>query len=316
MISGEFSLIRKIQRLLGKPSREVLVGIGDDAAVIRSPGERLLVTTDSQVETIHFRREFSKAQDIGHKALAVNLSDVAAMGGTPRYAVVSLGLNRGLNDKFVLDVYRGMKKLAERHGVEIVGGNVARVPTHFFVDITLLGCAPKRYLTRQGTKPGDCVAVTGDLGASAAGLAALKAGKSSPLISRHTRPNPRVREGRLLCESGKIHSLIDVSDGLASELHHLAERSGVGFRIFGENVPISAQTQRLARALGKKPLDWALFGGEDYELLFTFSPKQAKALAAWARKHRISYTVIGQATRRGLELDGRSLSHRGWDHFG
>ena len=315
MISGEFQLIAKIERLAGKPPADVFVGIGDDAAIVRSPGEKLVLTVDSQIEGIHFKRKLSKPEDIGWKALAVNLSDIAAMGGTPRYALVSVGLNKKLDDAFVLGVYRGILKLAKRHAVVVVGGNISRTDGPFFVDITLIGSIGKSVLSRSGAKSGDLIAVTGDLGGAAAGLACLKRGKRNRASRRHVRPEPRVGIGSALGDSGLITSMIDVSDGLASELHHLSRQSHVGFRILADQIPIHRDTRFAGKALKTDPLDWALYGGEDYELLFTFPVKNANAI----RKLGIPYTVIGSATGKRVELaragKSRKLPARGWDHF-
>lgn len=315
MIEGEFQLIRKINRFLGKPPKDVLIGIGDDAAVVRSPGQKLVLTVDSQIEGTHFIRKYSKPEDIGHKALAVNLSDMAAMGGTPRYALVSLGLTSKLTDAFVLSVYRGLNKLARQHGVAIIGGNIARTSGPFFLDVTLVGTVKRKAVLRSGARKSDLIAVTGDLGAAAAGLACLKRGKRNPVTQRHTRPEPKVAIGKRLGESGLITSMIDISDGLASELHHLSEHSKVGFRILADQIPIHRNTQLAGKQAGKDPLKWALYGGEDYELLFTFAPKYATDI----RKVGVPYTVIGTVTGTRVEIvqgeKSRPLPKRGWDHF-
>jgi thiamine-monophosphate kinase len=312
-ILEEFKLIRMITAQLGIPSRRVLTGIGDDTAVLKFGAGKLLATIDMQVEGIHFDLNYCLPAEIGHKALAVNLSDIAAMGGSPRYALVSLALPERIDETFIKSLYRGMKLLSRRFDVDIVGGNLTRTPGPLVIDIACLGETKKPRL-RKGARPGDFLAVTGNLGNSAAGLAALREfGRSAvrrfPTCARaHLLPTPRVKEG-LRFKSAT--SMIDISDGLSSEAHHLAEHSGVGLIIDERLLPIGKECREIARRMKCDPLVWALHGGEDYELLFT----GRGALPSGAK-------VIGGVIPRndGVQLQRMSgesvaLSPKGWNHF-
>ncbi len=305
-ISGEFSLIEKIGKIIGSASSGVLVGIGDDTAVLAPPagGGKLLATVDMMVEGVHFNLDWMEPEALGHKALAINLSDIAAMGGAPLYALVSLALPARLSDELIERFYRGMKALAVRFGVGVVGGNLTRTEGPFVVDVTVLGAATENICLRSGTKAGDLVAVTGELGVSAAGLDLLrkrgKAAAGEAAVRRHLMPEPRVEEGKALARSGVVTSMIDVSDGLASELHHLAKSSGVGVLIDETKIPGN--------------LEWAVGGGEDYELLFTIA--RGKVAPS------VAHTIIGEVTAaaegvRWKRADGKieTLAARGWDHF-
>jgi thiamine-monophosphate kinase len=329
---GEFGLIERIGRLLPKPGADVLVGIGDDVAVLRGePGKAWLATCDVQVEGSHFLREAIAPRDLGRKALAINLSDIASAGGIPRYALVSLGLPRGLEAAFIDGLYEGLREEAERFGVDVVGGNVSSVRHGMFIDIFLLGEAPeKEVLLRSGGKPGDLILVTGSLGDAAAGVALLLDGalKASPEYaerarSRRDAPTPRVREGRIVGASALAHAMIDLSDGLAGDLGHLCERSGVSARIYARDLPVAAENLALSAASRGDPWHLALHGGEDYELLFVSPPATAHDLAALvSRETGTRVSIVGELLPPGgpmeLELpDGARLylKAKGWDHF-
>ncbi|MFQ5896151.1 MAG: thiamine-phosphate kinase, partial [Nitrospinota bacterium] len=333
---GEFGLIARLHSLLPPCGRPVWVGPGDDAAAVPGPGERAwILTCDVLVEGQHFRRELTSAYDLGRKALAVNVSDVAAMGGEPRYAIVSLGLPPETETSWVEDLYRGLGDEAALWGAAIVGGNISRsgatrAEGQSFVDVFLLGEAPREeLLTRAGARPGDELLVTGTLGDAAAGLFLLHHPEVSPseegretLLSAHRRPRPRVREARAVARSGLASAMIDISDGLASDLRHLCEASGVGAEVREESLPLSPALRAAAERAGLAPLEWALGGGEDYELLLAAPPHAVGALQRAVREAKgVPLTAIGRVREpeSGLSLLGpngrRELSPLGWDHM-
>jgi len=326
---GEFGLIG---RLLARvpAGGGLLVGAGDDAAVLElTPGSALVATCDGQVENVHFLRGGTPPRALGHRALAVNLSDVAAMGGRPRWALVALTLPPDLEVAWLDELYDGMAALAERHGVGVVGGNVARTAGPIVVDVTLLGeVRPGERLTRAGARPGDAVFVTGAPGESAAGLRLLlepERQRSVPhrdverLLERHRAPAPRVDEGQRLARSGLATAAIDVSDGLAADLGHLLAASSVGATLDEAALPVSSPLRRLAAATGIDPIELILHGGEDYELLFTCEAGGAERVGG---ELGLPATRIGTIDREpGLRLRGRGgvvrpLAARGHDHFG
>jgi thiamine-monophosphate kinase len=329
---GEFGLIDRIQRALPTPGGDVLVGIGDDVAVLRANGARVwLATCDVQMEGAHFLRDKIAPRDLGRKALAINLSDIAATGGTPRYALVSLGLPGDLAVEFIDELYLGLRAEAETFGVTIVGGNISRSRLGVFIDICLLGDAPREnVLLRSGAHAGDKILVTGSLGDAAGGVALLLnpalATTDAYAVITHTRlntPTPRVREGQLIGAAHVATAMIDVSDGLASDLEHICERSAVGARVFAEQLPVADENRTLSLAARDHPLHFALHGGEDYELLFTVPAAQADALAERiTRETGTRVSIIGeilpQDQGRKLVLPDRRfvpLEARGWDHF-
>ncbi len=329
---GEFGLIGRIARALPSPGEGVVVGIGDDVAVLRTDGTRyILATCDIQVETVHFLRDRITPRQLGQKVVAINVSDIAAMGGLPRYLLVSLVLPKETEVAFVDGLYEGMQEECARWGAEIVGGNMAHSPDGIIVDLFLLGeVEPDRLLRRSGARVGDRVLVTGTLGDSAAGLALLLHPEAvcpdvhrDSVLRRHLTPTPRLWEGRTVARSGLATAAIDVSDGLASDIGHICEMSGVGVRIWADALPISDAARAVAGAVGADPLDWALFGGEDYELLFTAPADRAPELVRQVQEETgTPVGIIGEITpaEEGTTLvraDGVTLPLRkgGWDHF-
>ena len=296
---GEFELIAELAALFEPPDDGL--GIGDDAATWPATGGTVQVaTTDTLVEGIHFRLDWTSPADLGWKALAVNLSDLAAMGATPGRALVSIAVDaarRGL----VLDVARGLRSLAEQTGTRVVGGDTVRSPGPLVINVALVGEAdPARLLRRDAARPGDLVAVTGRLGAAAAGLAVLSAGQgpldpgAAPLLAAHHRPFPRLTAGQLLATRG-VRCAIDISDGLASEASHLARASRVGIEIDVGRVPLAPAAVRL---LGeRRSRELALTGGEDYELLFTVEERLVDELTR-ALEIDGGLTILGEVTDR------------------
>ena len=323
---GEFGLIELIRKTTARGAKGVVVGIGDDAAVLRcSAGARLLATTDMLLEGVHFDLATTDLYSLGWKSAAVNASDIAAMTGDPRFCLASLGIPSHLSVEDVREFYRGLNACLRRYGAVLAGGDTCRSLKGFVISITVLGETSRgKTVTRSGAKPGDHLFVTGTLGDSAAGLEILKRrykgtgyrvpGASKKLIERHLRPNPRVVEGLKL--SGIASSMIDVSDGLSSDLAHLCEESGVGAEIQGDRIPLSKHLQS-AKGLKRHPVEYALSGGEDYELLFTVPRARLRKL----RSLRIDVTEIGRiVTGKAMQIiDGQgrktALTLSGYDHF-
>jgi thiamine-monophosphate kinase len=297
--AGEFELIARLATIFGTPSDGL--GIGDDAATWPAAGDTVAVaTTDMLVEGIHFRLDWTSAADLGWKALAVNLSDLAAMGARPGRALVSVAVDatrRGL----VVEVARGLKSLADRTGTQVVGGDTVRSPGPLVINVALVGEADHaRLLRRDAARVGDLVGVTGTLGAASAGLALLTErgphleAALDPLVAALHRPVPRLAAGAILARLG-VRCAIDISDGLASETGHLARASGVGVEIDVDRLPLAPGA---VQALGsQRAIAGALSGGEDYELLFTFDPGLLDALAA-ALGIDGGMTVVGTVTGR------------------
>jgi thiamine-monophosphate kinase len=321
--AGERALVARITRRLAQ-APWVVVGPGDDAAVVEpARGALEVITTDAVVEGVHFDLAFTPPEAVGHRALAVNLSDVAAMGGRPRMAVLSLALPDALPVATLDRALDGLLALADRHGVTIVGGNITRSPGPWVLDLTLLGAVGRRrILTRDGARPGDEVYVTGTVGGAAAGLAQLRAdaGATGPLVDRCLWPEPRVRVGGLLGRLRAATTCLDLSDGLAAGLRHLADASGVGLEIDADALPVDTDAAAWHTARGADAVAAALAGGDDYELLFTTRPARRGRLRAVRREARgVALTRIGTVTPAGtLRLRAASGVRElpeGFEHF-
>jgi thiamine-monophosphate kinase len=329
---GERALIQRITSRLVLPSW-VVVGPGDDAAVIESErGALEVLTTDAQVEGIHFDLRFVPADAIGHRALAVNLSDLAAMGASPRAALLSLVLPDTLEVRTIDGLLDGLLTLAQRHRIALVGGNITRSPGPFVVDVTVTGAArPRRVLTRAGARPGDEIYVTGTIGDAVVGLRSLRDGRASHGVAeadvdvrgceqRYLRPEPRVRAGMLLGRNRAASACIDLSDGLADGIRQIAEASGVGMLVDDASVPISEEARRWYTRLGQDAIDASLSGGDDYELLFTVRPSHRGRLRAVQKDiGNLPITRIGIVTTdRRLIVRGRDGNRDlppGFEHF-
>jgi thiamine-monophosphate kinase len=315
----------------GDEATGVLVGIGDDCAALEpEQGQRLVVTTDLLIEDVHFRRHYASPGDIGWKALAVNLSDIASMGGRPRWILLALACPPTTTALEIHAFYDGLRELATLHGVVLVGGDTSTSPAGWFVNVTVIGETP-RPLLRSTACDGDVLAVTGSLGASAAGLAILTglAGEQldeatrHAIVSTHLRPQPRVREGRWLGDATGVTAMIDVSDGLAVDVAHIAEESRIGIEVDLTRVPISDATRHTAAAAGADPLRWATGGGEDYELLLTCAPgvfddlRDGLAAATGTPLHAIGRATSALEGVRFVDADGSPAAvATGWQHFG
>ncbi|MEE9276489.1 MAG: thiamine-phosphate kinase [bacterium] len=330
---GEFALIERLCARL-RPSfqrSEVIVGIGDDAAVIDAGGGRCwVVTCDVQVQGRHFPAKGVSGFHVGHKALAVNISDIAAMGGRPRYAIASLGMRADTPVSFVEEVYDGLNSVANRWSVLLLGGNVTRTEESFFIDIFLMGEAEREsVLLRSTAKAGDQILVTGSLGDAAAGLHLVAHPEIQVRDDTHTiltyaflRPQPRVEEGLAIAQLRLASAMMDLSDGLTGDLGHLCRASGVGAVLWAHALPLSASALELASLTRDNPVEWALSGGEDYQLLLTAPVSAVPALQEGVRAAGgLPLTPIGEIVpasqgirlKQGDELT--PITSRAWDHF-
>ena len=311
----------------------VVVGPGDDAAVIvPERGALDVLTTDAQVDGVHFDLRFVPPDAVGHRALAVNLSDLAAMGAEPRAALLSLLLPDTLDLEAIDRIMDGLLGLAARHRVTLVGGNITRTPGPLALDVTAVGSVrPRRVLTRGGARPGDDVYVTGTLGDAAVGLQTLKqeapvpdgggqVGLSQRCVDRYLRPEPRVRAGLLLGRNRAASSCMDLSDGLADGVRQIAAASDAGITIDTAAIPISDGSRQWHERAGRDPIDTALSGGDDYELLFTARPAQRGRLRGVLKQFgELPVTRIGVVTRprEVLMRDARGARElpEGYEHF-
>jgi len=268
---GEFGLIELIAEIVGKASRkDIVLGIGDDASVWRTESSIQIGTTDILIQDVHFTLKTTTWRDLGWKALAINISDIAAMGGKPSYALVSLGLPPETEVDSVAELYQGLMEIATKFDVDICGGNISSAPVAI-INLSVIGEASHNILTRSAALPGDQIAVSGCLGQAAAGLKMLRAGlefdseTTAFLREAHLRPRPRVAEGQILVQNG-VRAAIDISDGLVSDLAHISKASHVGAKVWVHRLPIHPL---VSAAFKEESLGLALSGGEDYELLFT-----------------------------------------------
>lgn len=331
---SEDELIDALRRLLSGDSPGVTVGVGDDAAVVELGRHPAVLTTDVLVEGVHFRRSATTPNDLGYKAIAVNVSDVAAMGGSPRYATVGLGLRSGNETPFVMELYGGMLEAAEEHGLAVVGGDLSRAD-RVVISVTIVGEVPRgQAVTRSGGTAGERLVVTGALGAAAGGLWLLQADRGAvadalgtewarELSVAHARPVARVGEAQTLARAGAT-AMMDLSDGLALDLSRLCAASGVGARVRAHALPVSPALHDLQKVTGVDPVELALHGGEDYELLAALPAAAVDgALRDLGERYATSLAEIGELTDEPGRLvlvgaDGaeRELEPRGWDHFG
>jgi len=307
---GEHGLIERIRSMLPAPPADLLVGPGDDAAVVRPErGAFEILTTDALIEGVHFDFRFSAAADVGHKALAVNLSDIAAMGGTPRFALLSLMLPESCGLDTFDRLVEGFLELAARSRVAVAGGNISRSPGPLVVDVTVTGSArPRKVLTRAGGRAGHRLYVTGMIGAAAAGLSWLREhagagevaqppGRLAECVEKHRRPEPRLRLGAVLGRTRAASACMDLSDGLADAVRQIAEASGTGARIEAGRLPVHPGALEIFNGAGQDAVKSALEGGDDYELLFAVPVRYKGRLRAAARLGQgLGITEIGELT--------------------
>jgi len=306
---GEFGLINNLKELCKIKKQNIIAGIGDDAAVIRTGAKALLLTSDMLLEGVHFDLSFTTLYQLGYKTLAVNISDIFAMGGMPKYFLLNMGAPKKCSVGDIKELYRGLNVIAKKFGVAIVGGDMCASKEGLVLSGTLIGETDKAIL-RSGAKSGDSIFVSGTLGDSAMGLEFLrrmgskKLDKKNALIKRHLMPEPAP-----LKNTRRVTSMIDISDGLLIDLSHICDESRVGAVIYKDTVPLSKRLISAAKRLGKDPLEYALKGGEDYLLLFT-SPE----------KSRRDSVRIGEIISKGkyiIDSEGKRKSFKaeGYEHF-
>jgi thiamine-monophosphate kinase len=363
----EFSLIRLLTEEKSKlyaGKKGIAVGIGDDAAVVDVPaGRQVVMSCDTMVQEVHFSASTMRDEDVGFKAMASNLSDIAAMGGEPQFALVALSVPRSYTSARLKRLYDGLYECADRYGVAVVGGDTTSSPSHLTVTVTIIGTVEAgKALLRSGAREGDALFVTGLLGGSAAGLHYLLArGKEMgggdaggnadagagmmdddksvnkgdadkplgaiphpyrPLVEAHCRPLPSVEAGRIFLRSGYCSALNDVSDGLASEAREIAEASQAGIELHATKLPMDASMTAYAREVGIDPLNWALYGGEDYCLTGTISPDGVEAVQRQCKEAGIPFHIVGTVTSRDrgvilqdVQGNTRALEAGGYNHF-
>lgn len=313
---GEHALLARLLPALPAAGRGVLLGPGDDCAVVAPGGRALLFTIDALVEGVHFRHGWLTLAELGRKAFAVNASDIAAMGGVPRWCVLQIATPPRTAAADVTAISRAIAAAAVRVGAALVGGNLSRA-RELSVTLALIGDAPPRPLTRAGARPGEALYVTGRLGDAALGLRLLRRQRdaSGPAVRRFRAPTPRLAAGAILARRRLASAMIDVSDGLLQDLGHLCAASGVGARLELARIPCSAAVRRTDLTL-------ALHGGEDYELLFSVPPRREAALARAAAGFGCAVSRIGECRPgRGVHVvDARGrerpIAGAGFDHFG
>lgn len=330
---GEHGLIRRIQSKFPTKDRGVVLGIGDDAAII-TPASRksLLLSTDTLREDIHFRKGYCTFYDIGWKAVAVSISDIAAMGGMPRHLLLSIAVPHKTSVKDLDSMIKGVADITTKYDVSLIGGNVSRSKNGVTIDTTVIGELTRGTgVARSGASVGDLIYITGRVGKSAIGFSLLQLSTdirsishrtAVPFIASHLRPVPRVREGMILGTNKLATAMIDISDGLLADLDHICKQSKVGAVIYTSLIPLPDIPRRLKREVAREPLYYALYGGEDYELLFTVKKKDKGELEAVCKQEQLEVTSIGEIVpmKRGISIVGEKGTERigrmeGYDHF-
>ncbi len=317
---GEKGLIRRIRSMLQTKNERILLGIGDDAAVIAShPDRNFIFTTDTLVESVHFDLRYVPIESLGWKALAVNLSDIAAMGGFPLCAVVSLAIPETWTVEDVDILYQGLERCAQTYHCSIVGGDTVRSPKWACITVTVLGEVQERsFKTRGGAKEGDFLCVTGTIGKARVGWEVLASGMEdaafSSAVAHFLEPRPKIEEAQRVIAAYDVTAMIDISDGLASEISHLCEASGLGCVVFEEKIPVSQEVFLWIHSQNRSIENYLWASGEEYELLFTVSP-------GTSFKSMDFVTVIGKMGKKEhgilLRKEGKEqpFHFKGWDHF-
>jgi thiamine-monophosphate kinase len=327
---GEFGFIESIKKECITTLKDIIKGIGDDCAVFGPySGRVLLFTTDMLVEDIHFLKAKITPYQLGWKTIAVNLSDIAAMGGRPLFLLISLAIPAEMNIELIQDFYKGMKDICEHYEVNILGGDTVASPDKLVISVSLIGDAKENeVLYRSGARPGDSIYVTGNIGDSSAGLKILKNEISPPksiashFIKLHNEPKPLIKTGRIIAASRLASAMIDLSDGLLSDLGHICKESGVGAMLFKKKIPISSELKLLASRVKLNPIDLAFSGGEDYLLLLTVPKAKIKDFEIlYKNKGSSPLYLIGEIREeKGVRMvndDGsiEEISIRGFNHF-
>jgi thiamine-monophosphate kinase len=341
---GEFGLIDRIRKIVDihiddrTIHNQLLTGIGDDAAAFTpGSGNLQLLTTDALVESVHFDLTYTSLKHLGWKSMAANISDIAAMGGVPRYATISLALPKRISVEMVEAFYTGAAAAAMKYSFLIVGGDTVAAADAMMVSVAMTGEVPRdKIIHRRGAVPGDYLCVTGHLGGAVAGLIVLGREKERfqnseepesfrpnlepyrEVIARHLMPHPRLDLSKILANEVKVHAMIDISDGLASEVHHLCTGGNVGAEIHEHNLPVIASTQAVAREASVPVSEYCLYGGEEYELLFAISEEEYKKLEPLTN----DVTIVGRVLEasKGIRLvkeqgENEPLGAGGWNHF-
>lgn len=320
---GEFGIISKVANLITRKGEvsdsNILISVGDDCSVVKVGEKVLLLSTDMSIEDVHFFEKKFPSPAIGWKAIVSAWSDIASMGGIPRWALVSWGLPYNISLGKALSIYEGMVDATKLVGGVILGGDTV-CSEKVIIDVAVVGeCSGGKYVTRRDAKVGDIVAITGTLGHSLAGLLALEKDLPEPYFWRaHWYPLPRVKEGIWLCENGFANAMIDISDGLLGDAKHIAEASNVGINIETEKLPISARLRKFCETYNYDPVSIFLKSGEEYELLLTISPEMwDEAWRKFNENFKCGLTEIGKVTDGwvGVKVDGEEPSFEGYEHF-
>lgn len=318
---GELAFIKKVETIIPQcTGKKVILSLGDDCGVVKSGNSILLISSDMSVENVHFLSGHFPSSAIGWKAMASAWSDIASMGGIPRWAVVSMALPKDISVQRVEAIYQGMLKATEFVNGTIIGGDTTTSDGGIIIDVTVIGEAfRKKFLARSGAKPGDIVAVTGTLGNSYAGLLALKQQLPAPALwQAHWYPIPRVKEGQWLCARGGVTTTIDVSDGLITDAGHISEMSNVGINIYKQNIPVSDELTEFCKTYNFELDNFILGGGEEYQLLVTIpQDKWEQTRIKFNRKFSCRLTAIGYVTDEwhGVRVDGVEPAIKGYEHF-
>lgn len=323
--TGEFGLLDKLRSKIRRHSKNIKIGAGDDCAVVESSGCDMLYTTDILIENVHFDLKYFSPKRLGEKAITINLSDIAAMGGTPLYILISLGIPASTSVEFIEKLYQGFASMAKKYKCSIIGGDISKSIKGLIVSINIIGEIKKNtFVRRSGAKIKEKIFITGDIGDSAAGLERLRrtTNMKNKMIEKHLSPKPRLKEGQILAQEIGVSAMIDLSDGLASDLRRICEESKCGARIYLNKIPLSVNLRRMGKSKNKNILNYALFGGEDYELLFTIEDKRIERLQKRWQNMKIPITYIGEILDKKNEItlvypDGKEkpLSKKGYDHF-
>ena len=325
---GEFGLIDRIQRLIVDGSPDVVLGIGDDAAVLCPQEDRLILfTTDALVEGIHFNLRYSPFESLGWKALAINISDIVAMGGIPRHGVVSLALPATWKVEDVESLYRGLRRCGETYDCVLVGGDTARSPDRCCITVSVIGeVEEEKVKTRKGAQEGELLCVTGELGGARVGWEVLESdtdrGPFLKAVNRFLEPKVLLREAQELITELNVTSMIDISDGLASEVGHICRQSGLGCILWEEKVPVAEETVVWADRRGESIAKYIFTSGEEYELLFTVNKDDYERWkATQPTQTGLNVTIVGEMVNRDKGIHVKRggeivpLSSFGWDHF-
>ncbi len=327
---SEINLINRIRDRFPLPGQDVIKGIGDDCAVFLMSGSKAgLITTDTLVDSVHFDLSWHPPEKLGRKAAAVNLSDIAAMGGIPSFALLSLALPESVEGKWLDEFFKGFHEMLQAHGVSLVGGDTVKSPEGIILSVTVVGEAEQNsVIYRSSAREDDLVWVGGPLGEAAAGLLLCRRkipednnGRFQQLVNAHLDPEPQVNLGRLLSSTGQVHAMMDLSDGLATDLAHLCQASNVAAEIDASQLPISDAARDAADFLQVSPLDLALRGGEDYKLLFTASSDKSELLTRQIMKelNQEIYCIGKISPGQGVFLRTADqtidISFQGYDHF-